>query len=1155
MLNRDIYQLDPTETQLANNGVAVVNDDNSQAALTTLEFELKTFVCDGKYAKGLESILDAFIRNNRASAEQPAVWISGFFGSGKSHLAKMLRTLWINQSFSGGNDARGLADLPEHIHSALEALSTIGASSVGLHSASGTLKSGANDNVRLTLLGILFKSVGLPEKYHLARFVLWLKREGVFEDVHRYVSENSKKGKEKGWVAELQSLFMSPIIHQAIVNYVPDIASERKEVAAMLRAQFQVVKDVSNDEMVDALVDALAVNGELPLTLVVLDEVQQYIGTDLDKAIMVQEVVETCCKDSRLKSKVLFVATGQSALSGMSHLQLLMGRFQVRVQLEDTDVDAVIRKVILQKKETARNSIEAVIKANLGEISRHLHGSTIEHNKDDEAFIVTDYPLLPTRRRFWETVLHSLDKTGTGSQLRNQLKIVHEACRESADKTLGHVVPADFIYNQISTDLLQTAVISKDIYETIGRLSAGDASSKLQSRILSLILLISKLPAEANFGIIATADSLADLLIEDLNGDKNKLRVDIPVQLDELEQSGQIMSMQTAAGKEYRLQTAESGLWYDMFRQQEAELRGNPQRIETFRAQMVQQFVRQQVAQARLLQGESTVMRPVVSCFDEELPKDACEKIYAWAPNLTEKAFLDEARGAGTEDPSIFIYVPTTHRTELQNAIIAQKAAETTIAKRGIATTEAGKEARSAMEHRFAEANRNVDAILKELFSNIQVKQAGGSDVEGDNLTERVLKAGQTSIIRLYPDFKAADDKKWEKVYDKARKEGGENALEALGFNEETAKHPVCELIKRYIGISKKGVEIKDNFLSSPFGWSQDAVEGALFAMLAAGVLKATDSQGNAVDAKNLDRKQVNQTDFKPETVTINTMQLVKVRGMINALGVSCTSGEEQSKLSQAIQNAKAAAQKCGGPAPLPMSPSTQVLDALLLINGNAQLQQAFDNKSQIESDYANWSSQVDLVYRRNNQWKELEYVLAQCRDLHIYSEISTQQQAIITNRSLLAEPNPIETLIKTAITGLRDCIVSYHGKFEKEFHAGMEELENDTSWQKLSDTRKTAILKEHGIDKLPELNLGSKDAVLDSLTECGFKQWSDKTSALMGRFDAAIKQAVKELEPKIQQVRISKNIIKSEQDLTDWLAKVEQEVKAKLAQGPVSPY
>ena len=60
MLNRDIYQKDPSTRKLVNEGVASVNDEKTNQALSVLRYELDTFVCDGQYEKGLEHILDTY---------------------------------------------------------------------------------------------------------------------------------------------------------------------------------------------------------------------------------------------------------------------------------------------------------------------------------------------------------------------------------------------------------------------------------------------------------------------------------------------------------------------------------------------------------------------------------------------------------------------------------------------------------------------------------------------------------------------------------------------------------------------------------------------------------------------------------------------------------------------------------------------------------------------------------------------------------------------------------------------------------------------------------------------------------------------------------------------------------------------------------------
>lgn len=123
MNNRDIYQKDPATRKLVNEGVASVNDEKTSQALAVLRYELETFVCDGQYEKGMSHILETYLKNIN-QAQQPAVWVSGFYGSGKSHLVKMLRALWVDTVFEDGATARGIANLPQGITDSFKELST-----------------------------------------------------------------------------------------------------------------------------------------------------------------------------------------------------------------------------------------------------------------------------------------------------------------------------------------------------------------------------------------------------------------------------------------------------------------------------------------------------------------------------------------------------------------------------------------------------------------------------------------------------------------------------------------------------------------------------------------------------------------------------------------------------------------------------------------------------------------------------------------------------------------------------------------------------------------------------------------------------------------------------------------------------------------------
>ena len=175
MTNRQIFQRDPAVSKLLNDGVAAVREAASAKEIETLRYELEHFVCEGQYEDGLIRILESYLGNVN-STTQPAAWVSGFYGSGKSHLLKMFRHLWVDTRFADGTTARGLARLPQEVQDLLRELDTLGKRSGGLHASSGTLPSGGEESVRLSVLSIVLASKGLPEALPQAQFCMWLRR-------------------------------------------------------------------------------------------------------------------------------------------------------------------------------------------------------------------------------------------------------------------------------------------------------------------------------------------------------------------------------------------------------------------------------------------------------------------------------------------------------------------------------------------------------------------------------------------------------------------------------------------------------------------------------------------------------------------------------------------------------------------------------------------------------------------------------------------------------------------------------------------------------------------------------------------------------------------------------------------------------------------
>src|SRR6185436_8136766 len=109
--------------------------------------------------------------------------ISGFYGSGKSHLAGMLAALWTNIEFPDGATAEGLIPhFPPEVSAPLKELRIAAKRAGGLVAAGDTLGTGPSDPAEATL-GIILRATGLPSDLRAAQVAFWLDDTGILENV------------------------------------------------------------------------------------------------------------------------------------------------------------------------------------------------------------------------------------------------------------------------------------------------------------------------------------------------------------------------------------------------------------------------------------------------------------------------------------------------------------------------------------------------------------------------------------------------------------------------------------------------------------------------------------------------------------------------------------------------------------------------------------------------------------------------------------------------------------------------------------------------------------------------------------------------------------------------------------------------------------
>ena len=1145
MKNRDIYQKDPSRITLLNNGVAAMTDALTDDERRTLRFELEHFVCEGEYRRGLVRILESYV-SNQGRPEQPAAWISGFFGSGKSHLAKMLRFLWTDYTFpEDGATARGLARLPNEVRDLLKEISTLGRRGHGLHAAAGTLGAGAGGSVRLALLGIVFKSAELPEGYPQARFCLWLKKNDLCDQVRAAVEAMGREFRR-----ELNDLYVSPLIAKVLLEADSNFAANEKEARLALRAQFPKPADITTGEFTSTLQDTLALKGGIPNTVVILDEVQQYIGEDTGRSYIVQEVVEACSK--RFGDRLLFLGTGQTALSGSTPaLQRLQGRFTVNVELSDNDVETVTRRVVLAKRPDRLKEVQSILDANAGELDRHLVGTRIGPRNEDKSILVEDYPLLPVRRRFWEHTLRAVDRAGTAGQLRTQLRIVYDAIRHTADEPVGAVVPADFLFEEISANLLQSGVLLREVYETIIAQNDGTPDGQLKSRLCALIFLIRKLPRDTgvDIGVHATPETLADLLVKDLARDGSALRWQLPKLLDELVAAGALMKLDN----EFSLQTRASSEWEAEFRNRQVRLVNDPARMSSKRAQILGTAMQQAIGSVKRLHGKCKEPRKLTLHFGSELPPGTKHEIPMWIRDgwgAEEKSVVADARAAGPDSPLIHVFVPKSRADALARVIAAQSAAKETLEYKGVPSGTEGIEARQGMQTRLTEAGNGLRSLVAEVIDGAKVFQGGGAERLETALVDKVTEAADASLDRLLYEFNDADDHRWSKVIERARK-GDEHPLEALDYSGKSEDHPVLSKVLSFVGSGKKGREVRIHFSDPPYGWPRDAIDAALVSLFESGHLRAK-ANGVALKPGQLAQAGVPGTDFRVESATLDTRQRLKVRKLFQKAEVVCKPNEEAAAAGSFLNRLGELARRAGGETPLPERPDTSHLLDLQSLAGNEQLLGILNRHDELVNNINDWGEAGGLAEKRLPAFERLWSLARHAEGLEAAKDIQPQIDAVKADRSLLDAADPLPDFAKVLVDTLRVALVQAESGYSETFEAERERLSAAESWRKIDQADRDRILKTLHIEKVSKGATGTEQEVLASLERISLDGWRTRTAALPRLFADARVQADKLVEPKTHHVKLASATLRTPEEVKAWVAKTERELLEQIKQGPL---
>ena len=1144
---------DPRTARLANNGQARIMETDDEQAMAELRAELETFVCDGQFGDALERILDRYL-SNLGNPRQDSVWVSGFFGSGKSHLLKMLTHLWVNTRFPDGARARALVHrgLPDEIEAQLRELD-IQARRTGKAplAAAGTLLGGSIDHVRSTVLSILLRARGWPAQYPQAQFCFWLREQGLLETVRDAVEATGK-----AWLSELNNLYVSPVIAGALMEADPDLATDLKAARQVLIHQFpQLATDISTEQFIESARMALTDDETLPLTVLVLDEVQQYINEVQDRSAAITEVAEAV--QTRFDSRVMLVGAGQSALSAdTSALMWLRDRFRISVELSDSDVTVVTRKVLLHKKPSAVQEVERMFEAHAGEVARHLQGTRLGSRTEDREDRTLDYPLLCTRRRFWEACFQAVDTAGSQSQLRSQLRILHDSLQRIADRPVGAAIPASDLFDALAPSLVNTSVLLNEINTRIRKLVDGTEEGRLRCDLCGLVFLIGKLPREAlvDAGVRANPVTLADLLVADVTADSGPFRKRVADTLDTLARDAVVMRV----GDEFRLQTTEGAEWDGEFRARRASLRQSEVEIGSRRNQLFGGAVQEILNGIRLIHGKPKLRRTLVLHAGSDSPTRGGDKVTVWMRDGWSSRLQDsenDARRMGAEDPILHVHLPKKSADQLKDRIIDVAAARQVLDHYGTPTSPEGDEARESMQSRQRLAEQERGDIIGDIIRSAKVLQGGGNEIFGTDLGEKLSTGAKASLARLFHRFGEADHRAWEAALRRAR-DGSDQPLKVVGWDDSTDAHPVAKEVLNVIGTGARGTAIHKKLKGAPYGWPQDALDAILIALHRDGHLRVT-RNGQPVSTGGLDQAGIKGAEFRPEKIRLTTSQRIALRGLFAKLEVTTRAGQEEIRVPEFLDALAGLGRRAGGPAPLPAVPDTTFVDDLKRLTGNEQLAAIYTSKDHLTRKIEDWTELVRRTRRRTPTWDLATALHRHAEGLPVTVKIGPELDAIHARRSLLDESDQIRPLVATLANALRDALTEVHLELTRKIQAAGTTLAGDTTWSGLDAEIQDRIRRRLRLEALPALSVGTDDDLRRTLDARPLNAWRSEIDAVDARIAQALDEAavhLQESEPDLRTttIQVRRGTLADETAVREWLQEQERKLLNAVKDGPV---
>jgi hypothetical protein len=533
-------------------GVVKVFD---RAALAS---EFREYVVTDKIEEELKKIFDTFtqvsdaLRRGGRSRDVMGMWISGFFGSGKSHFAKVLGYLLQNDDLGDGSGERCIDVFLKHLSETprgREIRLRLGELKQTTHikTLAFEIRSRQSLNnpssVGEILLGEFYRSIGLSENFIVARIERRLAKRnllGALETEYRStfgVPWRSPEGRDDLTTVRRR---LADILPRIDPTEWPDVREAKKSLDDAFRHEKITAEGIA-DELVAWVDEQKPAGGKVPHLVFVVDEMGSFISDSGDKISEVNSLAEMI--GNKGKGKVWLICTSQLDLEKVvdrtnfqpALVGRLNARFELKPQLISDEINKIVAERILKKHPSEEEKVRALYHegylSQLADLKASRHLGTLS-----ERSFIDCYPFLPHQIRLAQDIFEAIAGFRVSGGVRSMITVAMQGLQDVADEDLGSIVSFDMMFDAVENDLLSQEYLGASGVRAIRESDERVPGTPIDpARVLKVLWLLQKVTWVAR-----VPETLARLLVRDLKTDIPALREKVEQTLSKLQEAGYV---------------------------------------------------------------------------------------------------------------------------------------------------------------------------------------------------------------------------------------------------------------------------------------------------------------------------------------------------------------------------------------------------------------------------------------------------------------------------------------------------------------------------------------------------------------------------------------------------------------------------------------